>query len=251
MITDDTTTPEVERHTIGQSIGLHLLPGILVGAFYYAIAQPIRNLGYPSMAAMMLAAIFILIPFELGFLLYQGKKKNGTLSLEGIVLYRQRISVWQYLLWVPVIFVLTGLLFSILTPVSDFLGTLFTWLPEVLRYDMGLGGEYSRSVLINTYLLAFIFGVLIAPTVEELYFRGYLLPRMPRFKGWTPILHSTLFALYHTWTPWMVITRAIGLLPMIYLVQRKRNIYLGILIHIFANAVDIIVGVAFILSLSN
>ena len=250
MIAEDITTPDVEQHTIGQSIGLHLLPGILVGAFYYAIAQPIRNLGYPSMAAMILAAIVILIPFELGFLLYQGKKKNGALSLEGIVLYRQRIPLWQYLVLVPVIIVLMGLIFSSLTPVSTFLETLFSWLPEVLHLDMGLGGEYSKSVLIITYLFAFIFIVFIAPTVEELYFRGYLLPRMPRLKGWTPILHSALFALYHTWTPWMAITRTIGMLPLIYIVQRKRNMYLGIIIHCLVNTIDIIVGVVFILSLS-
>jgi membrane protease YdiL (CAAX protease family) len=174
--------PDVEQHTIGQSIILHLLPGILIGAFYYAIAQPIRNMGYPSLAAFTLAAIVILIPFELGFLLYQGKKKNGALSLEGIVLYRQQIPLWQYLVWVPVIFILVGLIFTGLTPVSSFLETMFTWLPEALRLDMVPSGEFSKSVLINTYLLAFIFIVLIAPTVEELYFRGYLLPRMPQFE---------------------------------------------------------------------
>ena len=250
MIAEDISPPNIEKHSIAQSIGLHLLPGILVGAFYYAIAQPIRNLGYPSMAALIIAAIIILIPFELGFLLYQGKKKNGALSLEGIVLFRQRIPLKQYLLWVPVTFVSLGLIFTSLTPVSSFLESLFSWLPEALRFDTGLGGEYSKSVLITTYLLAFFFIVLIAPTVEELYFRGYLLPRMPHLKGWTPILHSALFAFYHTWTPWMVITRTIGLLPLVYLVQRKRNIYLGILIHIFANTIDIIVGVAFICSLS-
>jgi len=251
-MTEDLTmkTADVEQHTIGQSIVYHLLPGILTGAFYFAIAQPIRNLGYPSLAALILAVIVILIPFELGFLLYQGKRKNGSLSLEGIVLYRQRIPLWQYLVWVPVIFVLLGLIFTILAPVSSFLETLFAWLPEALRLDMGLGGEYSKSVLIITYLFAFIFVVLIAPTVEELYFRGYLLPRMPRWKGWTPILHSALFALYHTWTPWMAITRTIGMLPLIYIVQRKRNIYLGIIIHCLINVIDIIIGVVFIFSLS-
>lgn len=251
MITEDIAPPDVEKHTIGQSIGLHLFPGIMVGAFYYAIAQPIKNLGYPSMAALLLAAIVVLIPFELGFLLYQGKKKNGTLSLDGIVLYRQRISLPQYLFWVPAIFLLVGLIFTSLTPISNYLESLFTWMPTALHFDAGLDGGYSKSILINTYLLAFIFLVLVAPTVEELYFRGYLLPRMPSLKGWSPILHSALFALYHTWTPWMVITRTIGLLPLIYIVQQKRNIYLGILIHIFANAIDVIVGFAFIFSLSN
>ena len=100
----------VEQHTIGRSLVLHLLPGILIGVFYYAIAKPIRNLGYPSLAALILAGIIVLIPFELGFLFYQGKKA-GTNSLEGIVLYRQPIPFWQYLIWVPIIFVLSGLIF--------------------------------------------------------------------------------------------------------------------------------------------
>ena len=251
-MTEDLTmkTADIKQHTIGQSIVLHLLPGILTGAFYFAIAQPIRNLGYPSFAAMLLAIIVILIPFELGFLLYQGKKKNGAYSLEGIVLYRQRIPLWQYLVWVPVTIILMGLIFSSMTPVSNFLETLFAWLPEVLRFDMGLGGEFSKPVLINTYLIGFILVVFIAPTIEELYFRGYLLPRIPRLKGWAPILHSALFALYHTWSPWMAFTRTIGVLPLIYIVQRKRNIYLGIIAHCLINVIDIILGVSFILSLS-
>jgi hypothetical protein len=251
MISEDVTmkTDNVEQHTIGRSLVLHLLPGILIGVFYFAIAQPIRNLGYPSLAALILAGIIVLIPFELGFLFYQGKR-TGTNSLEGIVLYRQRIPLWQYLVWVPVIFVLSGLIFTILTPVSSYLETLFTWLPEALRLDMGLSGEYSKSVLIVTYLFGFIFIAIIAPTVEELYFRGYLLPRMPRLKGWAPILHSALFALYHTWTPWMAFTRTIGALPLIYIVQRKRNIYLGIIAHCLMNVIDIIIGVAFIFSLT-
>ena len=242
-------TDNVEQHTIGQSLVLHLLPGILIGVFYFAIAKPIRNLGYPSLAALILAGIIVLIPFELGFLFYQGKKA-GTNSLEGIVLNRQRIPIRQYLVWVPIIVILSGLIFTILTPVSSYLETMFTWLPETLHLDMGLSGEYSKSVLIITYLFGFIFIAIIAPIVEELYFRGYLLPRMPHLKGWSPVLHSALFALYHTWTPWMAFTRTIGLLPLIYIVQFKRNIYLGIIAHCLMNVIDIFIGVVFIISLS-
>ena len=98
--------------------------------------------------------------------------------------------------------------------------------------------------------ITFIFIAIIAPIVEELYFRGYLLPRMPHLKGWSPLLHSALFALYHTWTPWMVFTRTIGVLPLIYIVQFKRNIYLGIIAHCLMNVIDIIIGVVFIISLT-
>ena len=78
--------------------------------------------------------------------------------------------------------------------------------------------------------------------VEELYFRGYLLPRMPLSDTLAPVLHSALFALYHIWTPWMVVSRTIGVLPLIYVVRSKRNIYVGITAHCLANTLDFLVA---------
>jgi membrane protease YdiL (CAAX protease family) len=245
------TNIDIEQHSIGKSITLHLLPGVLGGAVYFLVAQPVQSLGYPTLLALILAIIAVLIPIEIGVLLYEGRKRNGKLSLNGIVLFRERIPVWQYLVLVPLIFILTGALFMILAPLSSYLlDTFFSWIPESLIIDMGLSGAYTKSILVATYLLGFVFVTLAGPIVEELYFRGYLLPRMTRLKGWAPVLNSGLFALYHIWTPWMAVTRSIGLLPLIYTVQRKRNIYIGVVVHCLANSLDIITGVSFILSLS-
>jgi uncharacterized protein len=49
---------------------------------------------------------------------------------------------------------------------------------------------------------------------EELYFRGYLLPRLYRFGIWAPLINISLFSLYHYWTPWGVLSRIVMLLPM-------------------------------------
>jgi membrane protease YdiL (CAAX protease family) len=114
---------------------------------------------------------------------------------------------------------------------------------------MGLNGEYPKTNLIITYTLFFLFMVLILPAVEELYFRGYLLPRMPnKLRGWVVPIHSALFALYHTWTPWLFITRTVGVLPLIYLVKRKENIYIGIIAHCIINSIDFIIGLVFIMN---
>ena len=48
---------------------------------------------------------------------------------------------------------------------------------------------------------------IIGPTVEELYFRGPLLPRIDRLGAWAPVLNSGLFALYHFWSPWQLPVR--------------------------------------------
>ena len=78
----------VEQHALGQSLLLHLLPGVLTAGGYFALIPLFRQWGYPSMMAFMCAVVVILIPAELGYLLYQGKKKNGRFSLIGVVSYR-------------------------------------------------------------------------------------------------------------------------------------------------------------------
>ena len=46
-----------------------------------------------------------MIPFELGHMLYMGKKQTGRLSLKGIVLYCEAMPWWQYLLLIlPMLF---------------------------------------------------------------------------------------------------------------------------------------------------
>jgi membrane protease YdiL (CAAX protease family) len=242
-------TSTIRKHSLPLSILLHLLPGILTGAAYYLLVPAVTSRGYPTITALVGASLLILIPFELGLLLYKGKKK-GSKGLEGIVLYREKLPFQQYLIWVPVIFFSSGLILTLLTPVSEFLQGFFLWIPGEFMIDMGLGGDYSKSVLILTYGLSFLLVTVISPTVEELYFRGYLLPRMPDCKGWSPLLHTALFALYHTWTPWLALARTAAVLPLAYIVRWKKNILLGVIAHVLLNTIDIVIGVVFILHLS-
>ena len=114
---------------------------------------------------------------------------------------------------------------------------------------MGLSDEYSTRVLIITYAFFLLFVPFIGPIVEEFYFRGYLLPRMPSsLRGFGPIVHCALMALYHTWTPWYFLTRTVALLPLVYVVRHKRNIYIGMIAHCLLNTIDFVVGVVYILN---
>jgi len=236
---------QIEKHSTTQSVILHLLPGILVGCFFLLARQPVINMGYPSVIALILAYALILIPVELGYLFYQGKKKTGRFTLQGIISYRNAIPWWQYLVWVCVIFIAVGAIFTFLKPVDAFLQErLFFWMPEI---TYGLDGSYSRGTLIVTYALVFIFVAILAPLVEELYFRGYLLPRM---KGkYAPLLHSFMFAVQHVLEPWMIFTRTLGFLPILFGVKKK-NIQIGIIVHILCNTVNVVTGIAFIVKLT-
>jgi membrane protease YdiL (CAAX protease family) len=226
---------------------LHLVPGFLIAGCYFALIPALQQRGYPSIMALMCAAALVLLPVELGVLLFEGLRKNGRFSLKGVVLYRMPIPTWHYFLWVPVLFIILGLIFTLMRPVDDFLRqSLFPWMPVP---QSGLQPGYSQGALIRTYLMVGIFGTALAPIVEEFYFRGYLLPRMGYAGRWAPVLHSLLFGLYHVWTPWKFLSRTLGILPLVYAV-RWRNLYLAIIMHVLINALDLIAGVNFILLMS-
>jgi membrane protease YdiL (CAAX protease family) len=236
---------QIEKHATTRSVILHLLPGILVGCFFLLARQTVVNMGYPSVIALILAYAFILIPVELGYLLYQGKKRTGRFTLQGIISYRNSIPWWQYLVWVIIIFIATGAIVTLLKPVDAFLQErLFFWMPEI---NYGLDGFYSRKILIVTYSMVLLFIAVLTPLVEELYFRGYLLPRMQG--KYAPLLHSFLFAAQHVLEPWMIITRTLGFLPILFGVKKK-NITIGIIVHILCNTVNVVTGIAFILKMT-
>jgi uncharacterized protein len=235
----------IEKHSTPQSILFHLLPGVLVGGFYFLARQPVARLGYPSVFAQMLAFALVLVPLELGFLFVQAKKKTGSFCLRDILSYRNSIPWWQYVVWPILIFLVVGAVFTLLKPVDALLKTrLFYWMPDI---NSGLDGQFSRPVLIVTYTLFLIFNVFLAPIVEELYFRGYLLPRMQGRLA--PLFHSFLFAAVHTFTPWMLITRIVGLLPLIFGTTRK-NLYVGMIVHILANSVGFLTGMIYIIRMT-
>lgn len=222
------TTEAVEQHSLGKSVVLHLLPGALITLFYIFVAPWVISAGFPAINALLLAAIFVLIPFQLGYLFYEGKKKNGRFSLNGVVVYREAMPVWQYLVLVPLLLIWNFFWFNALAHLDGFLAqTAFSWLP-----DWFFGGDfsqYSRPTLLITFIMLLFITGIVAPIVEELYFRGYLLPRLSRLKGLAPLVNILLFSLYHFFTPWQNITRIVALLPLGYITWWKRNIYVGMI----------------------
>ncbi len=248
MISYATSTTNSEQHSLPRSIALHLLPGILTGAGLFLLAPITQRNGLPSLWAHGIADLIIILPIIFGILYSQGYKKNGRWSLNGIVLYRERIPLRQYLILVPIVFFSAGIV-RLFAPVSSFIfDSLFSWWPAMYNLSYDLRG-YSPSIITTTLLFNFLMIGLLVPIAEELYFRGYLLPRLSRFGFWAVPIHTTLFALFHIWTPWMVVARAIGVIPFAFVAQRKQNIYIGMIAHILFNTLDVVDGVMLILNL--
>ncbi len=87
-------------------------------------------------------------------------------------------------------------------------------------------------------MLSLLVVAIIAPTVEELYFRGYLLPRIAWLGALAPVIGALFFAMYHFWSPWQVVSRTLAVLPMIAVVFWKKDLRLAIWTHCLLNSVD-------------
>lgn len=234
----------VEPYPLGWAVVLHILPGAIASVIYILAVPLFAKLGYPTLTVLYLPMILAVILMEMGYLFYQGKKKNGVLSLRGVVNYREPIPVWMYLAF-PLLILVWGILVTgLVSPVDNLLlNKLFTWLPDwyALRDVLAIKTQYPHAAILFTAICALLLNGLAGPIVEELYFRGHLLPRLARFGNWSPLLNVVLFSLYHFWTPWMFFSRVVLLIPMVYLVRQKRNIYIGMIAHCLLNLIGTLV----------
>jgi membrane protease YdiL (CAAX protease family) len=223
-----------EQHSLARTVVLHLLPGALVTALYLVAAPVVRDFGFPSLMAFFLAASLVIIPYELGYLLYRARK-DGT-SFGGVVLYREPVPRTQFVALVLGLLAWSGIFFVLVYPPLDafFIQNVFWWVPDsfFLVEDFA---RYPTSALVVTWVFGLVVNGVTGPVVEEVYFRGYLLPRISRFGAWAPLINTVFFSIYHFFTPWQNVGRIVGLLPMVYAAWWKRSIYVSMGAHALGN----------------
>jgi membrane protease YdiL (CAAX protease family) len=242
-----------EQHSLGRTAVLHLLPGALLLAWFVVAGPLAEKLGAPALLAILAGIGVVMIPFELGTLLYLGWQRNGKPSLEGVVLYREPIPRWQYALLVPAGLALMVFAFFVVGPPADsyLIERYFSWLPD---WFFGFGQNpdvYSQPVLLLVAFLGLLLNGVLGPAVEELYFRGYLLPRLAWLRGWAPVVSGLLFSLYHFFTPWQQLPRLLVLLTLGYVVQWNRNIYWGMIVHCTFNTICMLILLASFLGMAS
>jgi membrane protease YdiL (CAAX protease family) len=234
-------TSATEQLPLPTLLALFLVPGALMTVVYVVIAPFIEAAGFPPIAALLVAILTVLVPIELGVILRASRGRPG--GIRSVIPYRRPLPLRDWVWLVPVLivalFVGFGLLMAIEPTVID---SLFGWVPDwfVRPIDPDRVGEYSREAWLVTLAAYFVLNGLVGPIVEELYFRGYLLPRMEWMGRWAPLVNVSLFSLYHFWSPWQVLGRILGLAPTFYAVRWKENIYLGMVVHCTGNILGII-----------
>lgn len=235
------------QHSIINSILLHLIQGLFILGGIFLFSQPIfcdifgidTRLG--PVLGFLMAILFGLIPVQLGILFYVSKKQNNTFNLKGVINYTEKSPTKQYLVYIPILLFFSVFLFMVLAPIFNafFIDTLFWWYPQEYNFQDVMQDPAQLKDYKGDFVLLILYVILAAilgPLVKELYFRGYLLPRMEENIGkGAPFASAILFSLYHFFSPLENLIRIIGLIPIVYIVWRKKDIRFGILTHILLN----------------
>lgn len=226
-----------ESHPFWKSLLYHLLPGVPILMFYLWMGPILLRKGFPAAFTLCLAIPLLLIPIQLTVLLVIGFRKNRRIRWKGVLDYQEKGTFKDYLMFCTAIVVWSGIIFGLLQkPLAAFFQKqVFSFLPDWMLENTFEG---SRSILTITFVLVMVFGNILGPLTEELYFRGFLLPRIRGNDGKKAMLNAFLFALYHFWSPWDLVVRTIAVLPVAFVTIKKRNLYLGMASHIALNVLS-------------
>jgi membrane protease YdiL (CAAX protease family) len=241
----DANQPVVdEQHTVGRAIGFHLLPGVLIAGLFYALAPAVMAAGYPAIMGGMVAAAVGILGVELGWLLHEGRRVTGRWSVTGALGYRPGKFGWRKVGLVVGLILWQFLAAATVGMKPWMVDNFFYWIPDwaVNPFPSDIASTASATVLLITGAGLLLINVIMGPLVEELYFRGYLLPRLARFGFWAPLINVSLFSLYHFWTPWDVLTRIVILLPLGYAVWKTRDYRVGIAAHVGLSALGFLLN---------
>jgi membrane protease YdiL (CAAX protease family) len=229
-----------KRHALPLSIALHLAPGAIITAGYVLVGAPLMTqLNWPPLLGLVLAMCVLLVPMELGLLLYLGCRRNGRASLRGVLDYVERPTRPSPLAGTVAGLIVVVIVVSfVLSPLDTMIiyKYLFSWIP--FESTGGAGGfiaGYPRATVVITLAVSVVLSGIALPAIEELYFRGFLLPRLAHLGRWAPVLNTALFSLYHFWTPWLFLSRLGFFLPTVWATWRKKDLRISLWVHCGAN----------------
>jgi len=227
-----------KRHSLWKTLILHLAPGALLTVAFLLAAPVVNRAGGSNYLALLLCIPLILVPFEVGVLLFERRRIGWSWRSIITPLGSPRVSIPEILLSVVTLYAISGVA-TVLTASSRtaILGTVAHRLPPWAIVD-----AFPEGISAGTLLLGLLLSGLVAPIVEELYFRGFLMPRIPVAGAWGPAVNAALFSIYHFFSPWNYVAIFAVFLPLAYYVRLRGNLLPAIITHCLFNSVGIVVA---------
>ena len=207
--------------------------------------------------------VILLVVIDLGLLLISMLGKKGQLAQSGLLVLVQLV----YLLPVLIVFIYRRVPWKAIgfgrfhwSTLGIGCGLLILSYMVILIHNLILtylgiqtqGNEISQLFgLLKNPIWFFLVGAVLAPLVEEIFFRGFLFQGFRARYGWVPglLLSSVIFAIAHLDPASLIPTFILGCL-LAYLYQRSNSVWPGVILHMLVNTVGL-VSVYFITQYPN
>lgn len=212
MITETAPEVSVRSRTLWLSVvSAHLLPGLALLAFIIVVTPLLDMAGYPGIWAALVGALVVQVPLLLALTRNLRRERRSAPELPK----SSPRGPARRLLLGAVTLLAAFLLPGLVTWAEPLLRqTVFGWLPA--WWSTGASGiaDQSPTERLITVALWFAALVIAGPVAEEIYFRGELLRGVPLGPWTAAVCHAGLFAAYHLWQPYSLLTVFLFTLPI-------------------------------------
>jgi CAAX amino terminal protease family. len=174
---------------------LHLLPGIPILLIALLCAHPVWGFGLDFSASLYTGIALGLIPVQLGIICCYAKKEK--IKFKEAIGFKAKTGFIKTVLWVVPLLAFAVAVMVIVPDMEKPLWYMFGWVPDWFRLSEATGPADQSLTAELVSLAGLLFSCILGPLTEELYFRGFLLPRMQNWGRWAPLANAVLFSLYH------------------------------------------------------
>lgn len=164
----------------------------------------------------------------LWFMLKKYKIKISALGLRKFPILRSTIYIVSFYFLFAISILSAYLIVSIVLPSIDINQ------PQDHIFEFGTKGI--------GYIISFIVAVLIAPVIEEIYYRGFIFPAISKKTGYLlgAIISSSIFGLLHFQLNIIIYTFILGLF-LSFMYYKLRSIFPGIILHFLNNFIAFLI----------
>ena len=253
------STAQIEPMSFWKALLYFGLPALLFRIFLYNGTPMLIGLGMkPFEANVVSFTVPAAILFALAFGFY---KRDGYPLSWGDIKTRFRLlpMTGKDWLWAIGGFIVTFLSIGALAGTALMLIKAFPaiappdffppWLKPGVNFDTALFADYIGASLKNNWGVAILFIVMLFFNIagEELWWRGYILPRQEKMHGrWTWLIHGLLWLFWHVaFYPWQIFALLPICLALPYIAQRRQNTWVAFIIHL-QNAIVLVLILAMV-----
>lgn len=232
------------------------VPAILVTLNIYFIMAFFATLGVSTFINYFIiyATLPMLLLLIVSIIAYQreGHEMTWRAFTQRFRLYRMTGKDWLWtILLFLIMFLSVGILSFTSVIIASFLPPPEFWPDELhpLKRSDSMGtipSEFVGQPLPGNWgvVIVLLISLIIATLGEELWWRGYILPRQELEHGEkTWIIHGILWGLFHFFLPWNLIALLPGTLVLSYVAQKLKNTWPAIIAHGLANGLMVMMVV--------